>query len=137
MIKNDIITSVLKNLRDSLTDEGLRSSTYADDQNDVAAHLEGILQDAGPGADIRTCADFIHLNVECCDTCHSFGFPYDMSPMVELKAGGHAWICCAIERALGEDIAAKNLQPQMRIKPAGYKPFADFFGARDQNNDAK
>jgi hypothetical protein len=134
MTKNEIITGVLKNLRDNSTEEDLQSSTYADDQNDVISYLEAVLHDAEPNANIRTCADFVDLNVQCCDTCHHFGFPYDMSPLAELKAGGHTWTCCSIEGALGEDLIVKHRKSGMPAKAAEYKPFADFFGGSKVNH---
>jgi hypothetical protein len=134
MTKSGIISSVLKNLRDSSTDEKVRSSAYADDQNDVVSRRETIFQEAEPGANIRTRSDFIHLDVESCDNHHNFGFPFDMSPMDELKTSGHAWICCAIETALGESIVVKHQPCEMLVESAGYKPFADFIGGSKAND---
>ena len=46
----------------------------------------------------KTCEDFRHLDVECCDSCHAYEM-YDMD-VVPLPEGGYAWICCALDRAI-------------------------------------
>lgn len=136
MTKGEIIASVLKELKSLATEEGMRSSEYVEDERDVIKHLQAVMREAQLGADIRTCADFLDLKVECCDTCHRFGFPREMSPMVELKSGGYAWICCAIELALGREISVKLRRRDRRVGSAGYKPFAEFFGGK-QIDDGK
>jgi hypothetical protein len=57
------------------------------------------LKSVDPDAEIRTCEDFGHLQVECCDTCHRSYPQYDMA-LIDLERGGNAWICCAMEGAL-------------------------------------
>jgi hypothetical protein len=42
------------------------------------------LQERLPDTDIRTCGDFRHLNVTCCDTCHAFYPHYEMS-LIDLQ----------------------------------------------------
>lgn len=104
MTKGEIIESVLKELRSGTTVKRKRTSEE-DDEQDVITHLEAVLPEAQSGDDILTCADFVHLSVECCDTCHHYSFPYDMSPMVKLQTGRYAWICCGVKRATGGQIA--------------------------------
>ena len=70
MTKGEIIESVLKEMRSGATLRGRRPSEEDEDERNVITHLENLLQDAQPDTDIRTCNDFIHLNVECCTTCH-------------------------------------------------------------------
>src|ERR1035441_7615101 len=70
-----------------------------------------------------------------------FMFPYDMSPVIRLKSGEYAWICCAIQgaikRAPGGVIPVKGPSPEPPAKSMGYKPFADFFGGKVEDYDAK
>jgi hypothetical protein len=44
-------------------------------QTIVIAELQRKLPE---GVEIKTCEDFKHLNVECCDTCHNFYPHYEM-----------------------------------------------------------
>ena len=105
----------------------------------MITQLEKLLRDAAPDQDILTCADFAYLNAECCPTCHFFMFPYDMCSAVKLRSGEYAWLCCAIGNAVksasGREISAKRKPPDETAKSAGYKPFADFFGGSNANND--
>jgi hypothetical protein len=138
MLKSEIIASVLKELRSNTRVERMRSSEDDEREQDVIAHLKAVLSEAPADADIRTCTDFIHLSAECCDTCHTYSFPFDMSPMVKLKCGEYAWICCAIGRAADAEILVRSPLPKQPAKHAEYKPFAELFGrkSRDQK-DAK
>jgi hypothetical protein len=52
-----------------------------------------------PEGDIKTCEDFKYLNVECCDTCHTFYPHYDMY-LVTLPDCSRAWICCTVRSAV-------------------------------------
>jgi hypothetical protein len=47
----------------------------------------------------KTCEDFGHLGAECCGSCHG---SYEICEMeaVPLPGGGHAWVCCAVDRAI-------------------------------------
>lgn len=54
-----------------------------------------------PDTDIVTCEQ-IHINVNCCNTCHSFYPHYDMY-LVDLPDNRKAWICCAVHSALFGD----------------------------------
>ena len=141
MTKGEIIESILKELRSDAPAKRRRPSEEDEDERNVITHLESLLQDAQPDTDIRTCTDFTHLNVECCTNCHYFMFPYDMSPVIRLKSGEYAWICCAIQgaikRAPGGVIPVKGPSPEPPAKSMGYKPFADFFGGKVEDYDAK
>jgi len=62
-----------------------------------------VLQDSLPAnLDIRTCEDFRHLNVECCETCHNFYPHYEMS-LVDLPDGAKAWVCDTVKWANDPD----------------------------------
>ena len=97
----------------------------------MITHLEAVFHEAQPGDDILTCPDFVHLTVECRETCHHYSFPYDMSPMVKLKTGEYAWICCGVKRAAVGQIPVETTPPEQPAKSTGYKPFADFFGGNE------
>jgi hypothetical protein len=47
----------------------------------------------------KTFEDFGHLGAECCGSCHG---SYEICEMeaVPLPGGGHAWVCCAVDRAI-------------------------------------
>ena len=141
MTKGEIIESILKELRSDASAKRRRPREQDEDERNVITYLENLLQDAQPDTDIRTCNDFIHLNVECCTTCHYFLFPYDMPLLTRLKSGEYAWICCAIscaiKRASGGVFPLNDPSPEPPAKSMGYKPFADFFGGKVEDYDAK
>ena len=93
MTKGEIIESVLKEVEGRLLED--------DESYEEAAvrHLEATLGGEDPSTNIRTCDDFGHLNVECCDICHIFSLPFEME-LKNLEGGGNAWICCALGRVL-------------------------------------
>jgi hypothetical protein len=141
MTKGEIIENVLKEMRATSSHVRRRLSEEDEEEQNVINHLEKLLRDAEPGADILTCADFIDRNVECCGTCHNFIFPYDMCSVVKLGSGEYAWICCAIGRAVkngaGGKIPVKRPPHDQPAKSMGYKPFAEFFGGKSRDsNDA-
>jgi hypothetical protein len=71
------------------------------DEQDEEGFIISVLQERLPeGADIKTCEDFRHLNVECCDTCHNFYPHYEMSVIDLLPDGGKAWVCDTVKWAI-------------------------------------
>jgi hypothetical protein len=60
-----------------------------------------LLQERLPdGVDIKTCEDFKHFNVECCDTCHNF-LPESEMYLIDLPdGGGKAWVCDQVRWAI-------------------------------------
>lgn len=64
----------------------------------IAAQLERKLHQIEPEIDIPTCAEFAHLDVECCVVC-DHDYPDEME-IIEIESGGKAWICCSLDRAL-------------------------------------
>jgi hypothetical protein len=99
MKKNDIIMRTLVDFWNEPREDGDSPLEEVDPENPVVVALVAALKSADPDADIRTCEDFYHLHVECCDTCHRSYPHYDMA-LIDLESGGNAWICCAIEQAL-------------------------------------
>jgi hypothetical protein len=61
----------------------------------VAAELDVKL----PDCLIKTCGSFKHLNVACCDRCHSY-YPHRQMSLLDLPHGVKAWVCHEIERAI-------------------------------------
>ena len=137
MTKGEIIEGVLKELRSGRTVKRKRPSEDDEEEEAVVTHLEKLLQDAPPDTNILTCADLSDLNVECCTQCHHFMFPYDMCSVAKLKSDEYAWLCCALKRVERGKIFEEALPPEQPAKSAGYKPFADFFGEKVQDTDAK
>jgi hypothetical protein len=82
-----------------------------------AAQLERILDQIEPGMDIPTCADFAYLRVECCPVCHH-EYPDEMEIM-EIEAGGKAWICCSLDRALNPTKHLALEQTSEWLTPSG------------------
>jgi len=69
MTKAEIIDKMLRAMNLSPFEN---EPPFSDDQ-DEEEFITSVLQDRLPeGVEIKTCEDFRHLNVECCDTCHNF-----------------------------------------------------------------
>lgn len=99
MTKREIIEQILKDFRTQANKSRTPFSDEADYEKEIVEALETSLKGIETDANIRTCEEFSYLNVECCQTCHTFYAHYEMS-LIELESGGNAWICCAMDRAL-------------------------------------
>jgi hypothetical protein len=96
MTKNEIIATTLQAM--GLPRAPEQEEPFNDEPDDeelIIAELQLIL----PATDIKTCGDFKHLNVTCCEICHPFYPIYDMS-VIELPGGDQAWVCCSVRSAL-------------------------------------
>lgn len=101
MTKNEIITVTLNDMGlPRLPEQEEPFSDEPDDEELIIAELQLIL----PASDIKTCGDFKHLDVACCEICHTFYPIYDMS-VIELPGGDHAWVCCSVRSALAHSTA--------------------------------
>ncbi len=87
MTKAEIIAQTLRVMK--LNDE-------PDYHTIVVAELQRKLPE---GVEIKTCEDFPHLDVECCDTCHNFYPHYEMR-VIQLPDGSPAWVCDTVEWAI-------------------------------------
>jgi hypothetical protein len=126
MKKAEIIAQILEDIRSISTGEKTDFSDEPDYEEIVIGALEASLKEIEGGKNIRTCSDFGHLNVHCCETCHFFYPHYEMS-LVDLEDGGNAWICCAMDRVL-------NPQRRSRLESsAEYKMLEMIFGGNDQD----
>jgi hypothetical protein len=98
-----------------------------DDENRQFALDE--LQKRLPDVDIKTCEDFKHLNVECCEDCHHVYPHYDMS-VIDLPDGGKAWVCDTVKWAIYPE-KYQELQEWWKNSPAG-KLLNEIFGEFDK-----
>lgn len=96
MTKAEVITMVLTEIGPFTLEYEPPYSDEPDDEEVVIAELEGRLPN---GLDIKTCVDFKHLGIECCETCHGHYAHYEMS-IIDLPGGGQAWVCCPVKRAI-------------------------------------
>ena len=61
----------------------------------VAAELDVRL----PDCLIKTCGSLQHLDVACCDDCHTH-YPHRQMSLLDLPDVGKAWVCHEIELAI-------------------------------------
>jgi hypothetical protein len=106
MTKNEIIEKTLKAVREH---QGV-------DRLDLEheAYFVTTLKERLPDGDIKTCEDFKHLTVECCETCHTF-LPETEMYLVELPEGGKAWICCPVHSALFPKPKVDESNPEQKL----------------------
>src|ERR1017187_7729332 len=100
MTKGEIIEGVLKEFTASSIEDDPEYEQLAID------HLDEVFREEDPYIDIRTCSDFSHLGIECCDTCYHFTPGFEMK-LDDIESGGKAWICCAMSRALNPNRAGE------------------------------
>jgi hypothetical protein len=100
MAKAEIISKIVN---DEATSRSKRPGASADyspySEGEIVASLQASLKKVFPHEPVRTCEDFSHFRVECCETCHHFDPQFEMA-IVDIETGGLAWICCALDRAL-------------------------------------
>jgi len=111
--KNDIIEKTLKEISPRIEESEELYSVMAE------------LQERLPETDIKTCEDFRHLNVTCCDTCHAFYPHYEMS-LIDLPDGAKAWVCDPVKWAIYPE-QYQELQEWKQNSPEG-KLLRQIFG---------
>ncbi len=111
--KNDIIEKTLKEISPRIEESEELYSVMAE------------LQERLPETDIKTCEDFRHLNVTCCDTCHTFYPHYEMS-LIDLPDGAKAWVCDPVRWAIYPE-QYQELQEWKQNSPEG-KLLRQIFG---------
>ena len=89
MTKADIIEKTLSDM----------ARVHDTDPDYNAAVVIPTLNERVPDGDSKTCDDFKHLNVECCEACHTFYAHYEMEAL-DLPEGGKAWVCHSVGSAL-------------------------------------
>jgi hypothetical protein len=81
---------------------GLDSSSLTPENEEYRAVVEATLMERlPPGTNFKTCKDFEHLAIGCCEYCHSIYEHYEME-LEDLPSGEKAWICCSLHSALFE-----------------------------------
>lgn len=119
--KAAIIAKTLADMKAVSNDEEMNFARDLGEEEIVIQTLEAKLREIEPDREIRTCCDFGHLLIECCEICHTFSAHYEMS-LLEVEGCGKAWICCAMDRAL-------NPQKHLRLaQSAAYKTLAAILG---------
>jgi hypothetical protein len=107
----------------------LENEPPSSEEHEEAIFITSVLHDRLPeGVDIKTCEDFRHLNVECCDTCHNFYPHYEMK-VIKLPDGSPAWVCDAMEWAIYPE-RLRELREWSRNSPEG-KLLREIFGEHD------
>lgn len=99
MKKTDIITAELKAISERKAGLAVGFEDVPSYEPHVRAELQRRLASIEPDLDIPTCADFTYLGVECCPICHNDYPEYELA-IVEIEAGGRAWLCCSLDRVL-------------------------------------
>jgi hypothetical protein len=103
--KNEIIEKTLKEISPRIEEREELHSAMAE------------LRESLPETDIKTCEDFRHLNVTCCDTCHTFYPHYEMS-LIDLPDGAKAWVCDPVKWAIYPE-QYQELQEWKQNSPEG------------------
>lgn len=101
-IRSEIIDVIVAAHRAEVEREASKSFVSADAkayEHVIRSALLGKLASLRADEKVRTCEDFGHLGIACCDSCH-MGYPHYELDLIELERGGCAWICCALGRAL-------------------------------------
>ncbi len=110
--------------KDEIIKKTLRESNCTPDDVGVVELLQGRLPD---GVDIKTCEDFKHFNVECCDTCHTF-YPESEMYLIDLPDdGGKAWVCDQLRWAIYPE-EYKEFQERSRTQEELWKVL-DYYSA--------
>ena len=106
MTKQEIIALTLQQIeyRQNPPPEEIADSVVIDGYDDIVI---AELNEQLPEGEIKTCEDFKHLNVECCEICHRYYPHYDVK-LVTLPDGSKAWICCRLRTALCEPDSAAD-----------------------------
>lgn len=93
-MKNEIISHVLDVVRPCFEAEDEEHGDEIDYEQVIIASLNALPD----GVDIKMCND-LHLNVECCESCHT-SYPHYEMKLVKLSDGTPAWLCHTVIDAL-------------------------------------
>jgi hypothetical protein len=107
MTRGEIIEKTLKEMGVLLpSGQCAKSGDQADFLSGVITELQRRLP---PGGKIKTCGAFRHLNIGCCDSCHT-EYPRSKMSLIDLPGGGSAWVCCAMNRAIYPERYAERME---------------------------
>lgn len=95
MTKQELIKLTLTAMGNAPTLNALEETGHEDDHDPAAL---AVLLERLPESEIKICQDLL-IDVECCDTCHTFCPHYEMY-LEQLPTGEIAWICCRVRSAL-------------------------------------
>jgi len=123
MTRSEVIERGLEEFRNESEQTGVAARDDPDYEKVVAAAMEKSLQTLEPATHIRTCVNFGHLNIDCCECCHGLYQHYELS-LIGLESGGSAWICCGIDRALNPKKYSNS--PQIRANVTFDEMLAEF-----------
>jgi hypothetical protein len=130
--RKEIVESIVTAYRARVEQQGVIEYVNVDDDSVVVEDVgeyEGVIRNAlaeklaslGLDERVRTCEDFAHLGIACCESCHDCGYAHYELDLIELESGGRAWICCALDRAL-------NPQRHQKLLGAdGLREIEEFF----------
>ena len=111
MTKAEIISKTLREMEPSPPENEPPYSDEPDYEETVVTELNQRL----PDTDIKTCEDFRHLNVQCCEICHECYPHYEMS-LIDLPDGAKAWVCDPIRWAIYPE-QYREIQERKRNAP--------------------
>lgn len=98
--KNNVINKTLRETGSRIAKYECRYDESLDEDEGMIAELNSRL----PDTDLKTCSDFAHLSVNCCETCHKVYPEYEMS-LIGLPNGGTAWVCDPVKDAVNGTIS--------------------------------
>jgi hypothetical protein len=79
---------------------GLDNASLTPENEEYRAVVEAtLIERLPPRTNFKTCKDFEHLAVGCCENCRSIYEHYEME-LEDLPSGEKAWICCSLHSAL-------------------------------------
>jgi hypothetical protein len=108
MDKAELIARTIKHMKRTMVNQ---PPCIADAEE--AEFIVSVLQDVLPMGDIRTCEDFKHLNVRCCETCHDNPH-YEMS-VILLPDGFPAWVCDEVKHAIYPEKYRTRLETEQML----------------------
>jgi hypothetical protein len=116
MTKGEIIRATLRAMRE---DRGILANgdNGDDDWDNYDPTVIATLTERLPDLNLRICADFGELGVECCHTCHTLYPHYEMY-IEDLPDGNKAWLCCFIRCALRGEKTLEDLQAEIDLEAA-------------------
>jgi len=97
MTREQLIEKSLQAMRQA---PGLLAASEPEDQStdEYDAIVIATINERVPDCEFKICGD-LALEVECCESCHTFYPHYDMY-LETLPNGEPAWICCSVRSAL-------------------------------------
>ena len=99
MTRNEIIEKTLKEIPSRLAQD---EAPYGDDP-DWEEIVIAALQERLPETDIKTCEDFRHLRVTCCEICHQLYQHYEMI-LIDVPGGAKDWVCDPVRSAIYSEL---------------------------------